>query len=61
MTEGKTSSLSLTILYDNVRWEEKALYESAKRKGVHINNIDCKNLIVNLNKDFQQYREKIIL
>ena len=61
MTEGKTSSLSLTILYDNIRWEEKALYESAKRKGVHINNIDCKNLIVNLNKDFQQYREKTIL
>jgi [lysine-biosynthesis-protein LysW]---L-2-aminoadipate ligase len=62
VTEGKISSFPITILYDNIRWEEKALYESAKRKGVQTNNIDCKNLVVNLNtKDSHQYRGKIIL
>ena len=60
MTEGQSIS-SLTILYDNIRWEEKALYEAAKKKGVEINNIDCKNLSVDLNNKNSEYLDKIII
>ena len=31
------SGNSLFILYDSIRWEEKALYEAAKKKGVDVN------------------------
>ena len=49
--ERPDSSNSLTILYDSIRWEEKALYEAAKKKGIEIDNVDCKNLVLNLNGD----------
>ncbi|MER3407556.1 MAG: lysine biosynthesis protein LysX [Nitrososphaera sp.] len=39
---------SLTILYDTIRWEEKALYEAAKKKGVELENVDIKNMRVRL-------------
>jgi [lysine-biosynthesis-protein LysW]---L-2-aminoadipate ligase len=56
-----TSISSLTILYDNIRWEEKALYEAAKKKGVEINNVDCKNLSIDLNNKNSKYLDKIII
>ena len=43
-----TSSPSLTILYDNIRWEEKALFEAAKKKGTDIKMLDCKTLSLKL-------------
>lgn len=52
---------SLTILYDNIRWEEKALYEAAKKKGLDVENLDCKNLAVNLNDRNSIYNDRIIL
>ena len=60
MTEGK-SEPSLTILYDNIRWEEKSLYEAAKKKGVEISNVDCRNLSIDLNNKNSQYLNKIII
>ena len=60
MTKG-TSISSLTILYDNIRWEEKALYEAAKKKGVEINNVDCKTLSIDLNDKNSKYVDKIII
>lgn len=51
----------LTILYDNIRWEEKALYEAAKKKGLNVENLDCKNLAVNLNDRTSVYKDRIIL
>ena len=60
MTEAKSQS-SLTILYDNIRWEEKSLYEAAKKKGVEISNIDCRNLSIDLNNKNSQYLNKIII
>ena len=60
MTEGKSAS-SLTILYDNIRWEEKALYEAAKKKGVEISNVDCRNLSIDLNNKNSQYWNKTII
>ena len=52
---------SLLILYDNIRWEEKSLYESAKRKGVNVENIDCKNLILHLNNGGSRYKGRAVL
>jgi [lysine-biosynthesis-protein LysW]--L-2-aminoadipate ligase len=43
-----TPTPSLTILYDNIRWEEKALFEAAKKKGINITMLDCKALSLKL-------------
>ncbi len=55
------SSRSLTILYDNIRWEEKALYEAAKKKGVNVENVDCKNLAIDLNDRNSKYKNQVII
>jgi [lysine-biosynthesis-protein LysW]--L-2-aminoadipate ligase len=55
------SGNSLIILYDNIRWEEKALYEAAKKKGVDVENVDCKNLVANLNDHKSKYKGKVVV
>jgi len=60
VTEGKTSS-SLTLLYDTIRWEEKAIYEAAKKKGIEIKKIDCKDLVLNLNTSHSEYINQVII
>jgi len=55
------SGKPLIILYDSMRWEEKALYEATKRKGVNVENVDCKNLVVNLNNGKSKYKGKVVL
>ena len=59
--EQTRSSKSLTILYDSIRWEEKALYEAAKKSGIGVDNVDCKNLALNLNDQNSQYKGRVIL
>jgi [lysine-biosynthesis-protein LysW]---L-2-aminoadipate ligase len=58
VTERKNTT-SLTLLYDNIRWEEKAIYESARKRGIEITNVDCKDLILEL--DGPSYSDKIII
>jgi [lysine-biosynthesis-protein LysW]--L-2-aminoadipate ligase len=62
VTEEKITS-SLSILYDNIRWEEKALYEAAKKRGIKVNNINCKDLSICLNDERESslYLNKIII
>ena len=48
-------SSSLSILYDAIRWEEKALFDAAKAKGVDAKMVDCKNLFVNLDKSKENF------
>ena len=55
------SGNSLVILYDNIRWEEKALYEAAKKKSVNVENVDCKNLVADLNDRKSKYRGQVVL
>jgi [lysine-biosynthesis-protein LysW]---L-2-aminoadipate ligase len=55
------SGNSLIILYDSIRWEEKALYEAAKRKGVNIENVDCKNLVLHLSNGKSKYSDRVVL
>ena len=62
MTEEKVTS-SLSILYDNIRWEEKALYEAAKKRDIKVNNINCKDLSIDLNNERESspYLNKVII
>jgi len=59
VTERKNTS-SLILLYDNIRWEEKAIYEAARKKGIEIKNINCKDLILDLNNS-SEYLDQTIL
>jgi [lysine-biosynthesis-protein LysW]--L-2-aminoadipate ligase len=55
------SGNSLVILYDNIRWEEKALYEAAKKKGVNVENVDCKNLVADLNDRNSKFKDQVVI
>ena len=61
MREEKAKS-SLTILYDTIRWEEKAIYEAARKRGIEVNKIDCKYLSIDLNQtEASPYKDKVII
>lgn len=56
------SSKSLIILYDSMRWEEKSLYEAAKRKGVEdCHLVDCKDIFIELNRNDAMYTDKTVI
>jgi len=38
----------ITVLYDTIRWEEKALLEAGKKKGIQLQMFDCKKLSLEL-------------
>lgn len=48
-------SSGLSILYDTIRWEEKALLDAGKKKGIDIEMVDCKNLFLNLGKTKEKF------
>jgi [lysine-biosynthesis-protein LysW]--L-2-aminoadipate ligase len=48
-------------LYDSIRWEEKALYEAAKKRGIQVENLDCKNLALDLNDMNSKFKDRVIL
>ncbi|RMF30401.1 MAG: lysine biosynthesis protein LysX [Candidatus Nitrosothermus koennekii] len=41
----------LAIIYDHVRWEEKALVNTAKKKGIDLETINSSDLIIDLDND----------
>ncbi|MGI0004076.1 MAG: lysine biosynthesis protein LysX [Candidatus Nitrosotenuis sp.] len=43
-------SSQITVLYDTIRPEEKALTEAATKKGIDLQMVDCKNLILDIDK-----------
>ena len=45
----------VTILYDAIRWEEKALLEAAKKNSIHVQMVDCKQLALDLEKNPDDY------
>ncbi len=45
----------ITILYDNIRWEEKALLEAGKKKNINLEMQDCKKLSLDLDGDTKNY------
>jgi [lysine-biosynthesis-protein LysW]---L-2-aminoadipate ligase len=54
------SGKSLIILYDVIRWEEKALYEAAIKKGIKVENVDCKNIAIDLNGKNSKYSGQVV-
>ncbi|MDE1839171.1 MAG: lysine biosynthesis protein LysX [Thaumarchaeota archaeon] len=48
-------SSGLSILYDTIRWEEKALFDAAKEKCINAKMVDCKNLSINLDKSKEDH------
>ena len=45
----------VSVLYDTIRWEEKALLEAGKKKGTNIQMVDCKKLSLDLEKQADDY------
>jgi len=45
----------ITVLYDTIRWEEKALLEAGKKKNINIQMTDCKKLFLDLDKEKDGY------
>ena len=52
---------SLFILFDNIRWEEKSIIETAQKKNINLKVIDCKKLFLFLNRQNNEFNNKIIL
>jgi len=48
-------SPDVTILYDTIRWEEKALLEAGKKNNINIQMVNCKKLALNLEKKPEDY------
>ena len=44
-----------TILYDTVRWEEKALSEAARRAGADVRMLDCRALSLDVDGEARGY------
>lgn len=38
----------VTVLYDTIRWEEKALLEAGKKAGINVRMLNCKSLALDL-------------
>jgi len=51
---------TLAILYDTIRWEEKALYEAARKKGVSVENVDIKALRLRLGGQ-SDFKDRVVL
>ena len=48
-------SPDVTILYDTIRWEEKALLEAGKKNNINIQMVDCKKLALDLETNPEEY------
>ncbi len=46
---------AITVLYDTIRWEEKALLEAGKKKNVDLQMLDCKKLSLDLDSEIKDY------
>jgi [lysine-biosynthesis-protein LysW]---L-2-aminoadipate ligase len=46
---------AITVLYDTIRWEEKAILEAGKKKNVDLQMLDCKKLSLDLDSEVKDY------
>ena len=51
---------SLFMLYDQLRWEEKAIIQSGKKKGIDIQAINCRDLVIDLDEE-NEYSSRMML
>ena len=59
--KGSNKKTSFFILYDQLRWEEKSLIETAKKKDVKIQVINCRENSIELDNEKLGYCDDIIL
>jgi len=59
--KGNNKKTSFFILYDQLRWEEKSLIETAKKKDIKLEVINCRENSIDLDKDEFTYCDDIIL
>ncbi|HEY7757437.1 MAG TPA: lysine biosynthesis protein LysX [Nitrososphaeraceae archaeon] len=59
--KGNNKETSFFILYDQLRWEEKSLIETAKKKDIKLEVINCRENSIDLDKDKSIYCNDIIL
>jgi [lysine-biosynthesis-protein LysW]--L-2-aminoadipate ligase len=52
---------SFSILFDSIRWEEKSIIESANKNSINLKAIDCKDIVLFLNKENKSFNNNIIL
>lgn len=48
-------SPEITVLYDTIRWEEKALLEAGRKNGIGVRMVDCKRLALDLGGGAGEY------
>ena len=59
--KGNNKKTSFFILYDQLRWEEKSLMETAKKKDIKLEVINCRESSIELDKDKSPHCNDIIL
>jgi [lysine-biosynthesis-protein LysW]--L-2-aminoadipate ligase len=59
--KGNNKKTSFFILYDQLRWEEKSLIETAKKKDINLEVINCRESSIELDKDKSPHYNDIIL
>ena len=45
----------VTVLYDTIRWEEKALLDAGRKNNINIQMVNCKKLAIELEKKPEDY------
>lgn len=48
---------SIGLIYDRVRWEEKALINASKKANIPLKPIDAKKIFINTSKDADAFKE----
>ena len=59
--KGNNKKTSFFIIYDQLRWEEKSLIETAKKKDIKLEVINCRESSIELDKDKSPHCNDIIL
>jgi [lysine-biosynthesis-protein LysW]--L-2-aminoadipate ligase len=59
--KGNNKKTSFFIVYDQLRWEEKTLIETAKKRDIKLQVINCRENSIELDKDKSTYCNAIIL
>ncbi len=52
---------SFSLLYDVVRWEEKAILAAAEKRGVAVELVDSKSLVLDLGSDSSPLNDEVVL
>ena len=59
--KGNNKKTSFFTIYDQLRWEEKSLIETAKKKDIKLEVINCRESSIELDKDKSPHCNDIIL